>query len=58
MSGWRSSPGLTGLAVRQLRSDRARTIPAIFGVAVAVLTVTVLVGVGTGVFQTCEVYFD
>lgn len=58
MSRWRRLSGLVGLAVGQLRTDRARTVLAILGVAVAVLTVTVLVGVGTGVFQTGEEYLD
>lgn len=50
--------GLAGLAIRQLRSDLARTVIAVLGVAVAVLTVTLLIGVGTGVFQTGETYLD
>lgn len=46
--------GLAGLALQQLRRDRARTVFAVLGVAFAVLTVTLLVGVGVGVLQTGE----
>lgn len=44
--------GLVGVGLRQLASDRARTVFAVVGVASAVLAVTLLFGVGAGVVET------
>lgn len=44
--------GLVGISLRQLASDRARTLFAVLGVASAVLAVTLLFGVGAGVVET------
>jgi putative ABC transport system permease protein len=49
---------LVGIALQQLRRDRARTVFAVVGVAFAVLTVTLLVGVGVGVLSTGEELLD
>ncbi len=54
----RRTLGLAGLALRQLASDRARTLFAIVGVAFAVLSVTLLFGVGAGVVDTGETLLD
>ena len=48
----RRSWGHLWIALRQLRWDKARTMLAVLGVALAVLSVTLLAGVGTGVTET------
>lgn len=58
MSRLRSTAGLVWLAVRQLRSDRMRTILAVVGIVLAVLSVTLLTGVGAGVISTGNELFD
>ncbi|WP_052334937.1 ABC transporter permease, partial [Halorubrum sp. AJ67] len=50
--------GTGWIALRQLRSDRARTLLAVLGVTLAVLSVTLLVGVGAGVVETGSETFD
>lgn len=50
--------GIVGIALRQLRHDRARTFFAAIGVAFAVLAVTLLIGVGAGVVDTGDRQFD
>lgn len=50
--------GVIGLAVTQLRYGRARTIMAIFGIALAVLAMILLAGVGVGVLETGEQQFE
>lgn len=58
MSRRRAYAGLVWIAVRQLRSDRMRTVLAVIGVALAVLSVTLLTGVGAGVVSTGNEKFD
>jgi len=48
MSRLRTYAGLVWIALRQLRSDRMRTVLAVIGVTLAVLSVTLLTGVGAG----------
>ena len=50
--------GIIWIALRQLRSDRMRTILAVTGVALAVLSVTLLTGVGAGVIATGDELFE
>lgn len=50
--------GIGWIALRQLRSDRMRTLLAVFGVTLAVLSVTLLAGVGAGVTETGTETFD
>ena len=47
-----------GVAAAQLRHDRARTILAVVGIAVAVLSTTLLASVGAGVVETGQQKFD
>lgn len=58
MSRLRTYAGLVWIALRQLRSDRMRTVLAVVGVALAVLSVTLLTGVGAGVVSTGNEMFD
>lgn len=58
MSRLRSAAGLVWIAVRQLRSDRMRTVLAVVGIVLAVLSVTLLTGVGAGVISTGNELFD
>lgn len=58
MSRLRTVGGLIWIAIRQLRSDRMRTILAVVGVTLAVLSVTLLTGVGAGVVSTGNQMFD
>lgn len=58
MSRLRSTAGLIWIAVRQLRSDRMRTLLAVFGIVLAVLSVTLLTGVGAGVISTGNELFE
>lgn len=58
MSRMRSIAGLIWLSVRQLRSDRMRTVLAVIGIVLAVLSVTLLTGVGAGVISTGNELFD
>jgi len=46
------------VAAAQLRHDRARTVLAVVGIAVAVLSTTLLASLGYGVFQTGQQKFD
>ncbi|WP_135854075.1 ABC transporter permease [Halorussus salinus] len=46
------------VAAAQLRHDRARTLLAVVGIAVAVLSTTLLASLGYGVFQTGQQKFD
>ncbi|RLM49983.1 ABC transporter permease [Halorubrum sp. Atlit-28R] len=50
--------GIGWIALRQLRSDRMRTLLAVVGVTLAVLSVTLLAGVGAGVTETGRETFD
>jgi len=50
--------GLTGVALSLLRHERARTILAVAGVALAVLASVLLVSVGLGVVDTGQQKFD
>lgn len=54
----RSSIGIVWIALRQLRSDRMRTVLAVIGVLLAVLSVTLLTGVGAGVISTGDELFE
>ena len=47
-----------GIAIQQLRHDRARTILAVLGICLAVLSMTLLGSVGLGVIETGEEKFD
>lgn len=47
-----------GLALAQLRYDRARTVLAVLGIAFAVLSATLLASIGFGVVQTGQEKFD
>ncbi|WP_115865046.1 ABC transporter permease [Halorussus litoreus] len=47
-----------GVALAQLRHDRARTVLAVVGVAVAVLSTTLLASIGFGVVETGQQKFD
>lgn len=58
MSRLRAAAGVVWIALRQLRSDRMRTVLAVIGVALAVLSVTLLTGVGAGVVATGNEMFD
>lgn len=58
MTRLRAYTGLVWIALRQLRSDRMRTILAVIGVTLAVLSVTLLTGVGAGVVSTGNEMFD
>ena len=58
MSRLQSYRGLVWIALRQLRSDRMRTVLAVIGVILAVLSVTLLTGVGAGVVSTGNEMFD
>lgn len=58
MSRFRAASGVVWIALRQLRSDRMRTVLAVIGVALAVLSVTLLTGVGAGVVATGNEMFD
>jgi len=58
MSRLRTYAGLVWIALRQLRSDRMRTVLAVIGVTLAVLSVTLLTGVGAGVISTGNQMFD
>lgn len=49
---------VVGIALAQLRHDRARTALAVSGVVLAVLAATLLAGVGVGVVATGEEQFD
>ncbi|MFC4451561.1 ABC transporter permease [Halorussus aquaticus] len=46
------------VAAAQLRHDRARTVLAVVGIAVAVLSTTLLASLGYGVFETGQQKFD
>jgi putative ABC transport system permease protein len=46
------------VAAAQLRHDRARTLLAVVGIAVAVLSTTLLASLGYGVFETGQQKFD
>ncbi|WP_135825264.1 ABC transporter permease [Halorussus ruber] len=46
------------VASAQLRHDRARTVLAVVGIAVAVLSTTLLASLGYGVFETGQQKFD
>jgi putative ABC transport system permease protein len=46
------------VAAAQLRHDRARTLLAVVGIAVAVLSTTLLASLGFGVFETGQQKFD
>ncbi|MUW14941.1 FtsX-like permease family protein [Halorubrum sp. CBA1125] len=50
--------GTVWIALRQLRTDRMRTLLAVFGVTLAVLSVTLLAGVGAGVTETGSETFE
>lgn len=58
MKRLRTYAGLVWIALRQLRSDRMRTMLAVIGVTLAVLSVTLLTGVGAGVVATGNEMFD
>ncbi|WP_256546730.1 ABC transporter permease [Halobellus inordinatus] len=47
-----------GIAIQQLRHDRARTILAVIGICLAVLSMTLLGSVGLGVIETGQEKFD
>lgn len=49
---------VVGIALRQLRHDRTRTLLAVFGIALAVLSTTLLASVGYGVLETGQQKFD
>jgi putative ABC transport system permease protein len=49
---------VVGIAVRQLRYDRGRTLLAVVGICLAVLSMTLLGSVGLGVVETGEQKFD
>lgn len=58
MSRIRATVGLVWVSLRQLRSDRMRTILAVAGIILAVLSVTLLTGVGAGVISTGNELFE
>lgn len=58
MKRLRAALGIVWIALRQLRSDRMRTLLAVIGVALAVLSVTLLTGVGAGVISTGDELFE
>ncbi|GAB3411443.1 hypothetical protein GCM10027435_03040 [Haloparvum alkalitolerans] len=58
MTRSRTAAGMVWLGLRQLRSDRMRTLLAVAGVALAVLAVTLLAGVGVGVVETGDQLFN
>jgi putative ABC transport system permease protein len=49
---------IAAVAAAQLRHDRARTVLAVVGIAVAVLATTLLASLGVGVFETGQERFD
>ncbi len=55
---WSRIRAMSGIALRQLRHERMRTVLAIIGVAMAVLASVMLAGVGLGVVETGQQKFD
>jgi putative ABC transport system permease protein len=55
---YRRLVGICGLAIAQLRYERARTLFAVCGITVAVLSVTLLASSGMGVLSVGEQQFD